>query len=326
MAVRKGLEVITRLSFLFATVVSVSVIAVTVLLIGDAKFSNLLPAFEYFTSMSSDAFVEKVNEDKEYKFNRLIGTAATALLSCTNGSIFRVTDIETDERYCDVLRAAKKELADIIATTDNERQSYASKIYEANARISQLEMKNYIYYIGADSALQKKITWDSVEDVIKCVRSAIKHGVVPGCQLTIIKACKNLMNKLTEGLVQEEANKLPDEVKLRLAILEIIQDAVINVYNCILNGPEGIGIIKTIPMWQYVNEEGIETLRNNAIEKCRGIVTESIEKNQVFDLEVLDFSDKIITSAETDIMVLTAASELNKILISGNQCIFLDSD
>ena len=34
----------------------------------------------------------------------------------------------------------------------------------------------------------------------------------------------------------------------------------------------------------------------------------------------------IITSAETDIMVLTAASELIKILTSGNQCIFLDSE
>ena len=46
----------------------------------------------------------------------------------------------------------------------------------------------------------------------------------------------------------------------------------------------------------------------------------------MFDIETLEYNSDIITSAETDIMVLTVASELVKILISGNQCIFLDSD
>ena len=32
-------------------------------------------------------------------------------------------------------------------------------------------MKNYIYYIGANSSLQKQIIWDSVEDVIKLSKS-----------------------------------------------------------------------------------------------------------------------------------------------------------
>ena len=140
---------------------------------------------EDFVTMSPDAFVARVTEDEGYKFNRLIGIADSALLSCTNGSIFHIKDIEQDGRYSDVLRAAKQELTSVTATTDFEKQSFASKIYAANARVAQLEMQNYIYYIGADSELQKKITWDSVEDVIKCVGSAIKHGVVPGCQLSI---------------------------------------------------------------------------------------------------------------------------------------------
>jgi spore germination protein KB len=46
MAVRKGLEVIARCSFLFITIVIVAILATTVLLIPDMKLSNLLPVLE----------------------------------------------------------------------------------------------------------------------------------------------------------------------------------------------------------------------------------------------------------------------------------------
>lgn len=46
MAVRKGIEVIARCSFLFVIIVAVMILAATVLLIPDMKPSNLLPVFE----------------------------------------------------------------------------------------------------------------------------------------------------------------------------------------------------------------------------------------------------------------------------------------
>jgi spore germination protein KB len=46
MAVRNGIEVIARCSFTFITIVTVTILAVTVLLIPDMKFSNLLPIFD----------------------------------------------------------------------------------------------------------------------------------------------------------------------------------------------------------------------------------------------------------------------------------------
>lgn len=46
MAVNNGIEVITRCTFAFSVVVTVSIVAVTILLIPDMKFSNLLPIFE----------------------------------------------------------------------------------------------------------------------------------------------------------------------------------------------------------------------------------------------------------------------------------------
>ena len=195
-------------------------------------------------------------------------------------------------------------------------------------------MKNFIYYIGADSDLQKQITWDSVEDVIKCVKSAIKYGVVPGCQISIARACINAMNDIVNvdntdsNAVNELVKNMSNEMKLKFGILNMILNAIKVVYAQVIHGPDGIGIVKTLDRWQYTNntDEAKNALINEAIAKGNSIIDESIAINKTFDLESLDFKDSIITSAETDSMVLSVASDLIKILISGNQCIFLDSD
>jgi len=289
--------------------------------INQDSIKDILLAFE---GGSQDKFVEDALENKNFKFYHLFGTASSVLLSCTNGTLFKVKEIAGDYRYCDILRAAKKELEDIKAQTDYEKQSFASKIYEANLRVSQLQMNNYIYYIGANSSLQKKITWDSVEDVIKCVRSAIKYGVVPGCQLSIYNAAYTITNRIVGD--ETDVKNISKVDKLKIVILDMIQNAVCDTYAQVLHGPDGTGMVKTIDMWEHINEDGVEELKNRAIEKARTIIKDSIEKNQVFDLETLEYDKNIITSAETDVMVLSAASDLVKILISGNQCIFLDAD
>ena len=283
------------------------------------------------SSKNIDAVVEDMMENDSYELYRLIGSAAEAHLSCNTGSIFRVEGIENDEKYQDALRRARKDLEDIISKTDFEKHSYSSKIYEANARVLQLEMKNFIYYIGADSELQKQIIWDSVEDVIKCVRSAIKYGVVPGCQITIARACIEAMHDIippnTEN-PQELMDSLSDDIRLKYGIIDMVYDAVRTVYAKVLHGANGRGMIKLVDRWQYTKNtpEAIRSLEEAAINKCASIINESIVQNKTFDLETLDFNEHIITSAETDSMVLSVASELIKILISGNQCIFLDSD
>lgn len=273
-----------------------------------------------------DSLVEDILTNEEYSLYRLIGKAEKALMTCKTGTIFKVDDITSDSRYQEVLSHAKADLDAIIASTDYEKQSFAHKIYKAKARIAQLEMNNYIYYIGADSALQKQIIWDSVEDVIKCVRSAIKYGTVPGCQLAIITACNDYLTLLDGVSVSEETKEAN---ALLIAITEIIRVAAINVYAKVLHGAEGMGMIKLLPRWQYVSQNDESELRkliSDAQQKAIEIINGSIEKYQTFDMESLDYNDQIITSAETDTMVLSAASELVKILISGNQCIFIDAE
>lgn len=287
-----------------------------------------------------DLFVE-MTKDPDSEFYNLFGKVKKANLSCISGSTFEPEDLSDYEPYNSLKALVKNQLTETIKTIEVERQSYAMKIYDIESRLNRLEMKNYIYYIGANSALQKNILWDQVDDVIKCTRSAVKNGTLPGSQLSVIKAISKIMSDILKEK-DDDVSKLTDQDTLELVILEIIQDAVVSTYSKVLTGPDGMGIIKLIPDWfKYhakvtpeMTEEQIkeanrieqEKLQELEKEKRLEIIRESINKNSVFDLETLEYNSKIITSAETDKMVLLAASELVKILISGSQCVYLDSN
>ena len=267
--------------------------------------------------LSPEKFVSDAYKDPSSPMYRMLGHADTAFVSCTNGSIFTSQNIEQDEAYQQALKNAQAELDAIVRSSSMERQSYSHKIYDARAHALQLQMKNYVYYIGADSELQKQILWDSIEDVVKCMRSAIRCGVVPGCQLTIINVCKNLLNKCDETTPP-----------LRTELLTMIMSACMEVYEMVLHGPDKHGLVKMIKDWNtaYQGDEGAAKLAATAVELGYNIIGRSITENRVFDLETRTFNPNIITSAETDVMVLRAATELVKILISGNQCIYVDEE
>ena len=267
--------------------------------------------------LSPEKFVSDAYKDPSSPMYRMLGHADSAFISCTNGSIFTSQNIEQDEAYQQALKNAQAELDAIVRSSSMERQSYSHKIYDARARVLQLQMKNYVYYIGADSELQKQILWDSIEDVVKCMRSAIRCGVVPGCQLTIINVCKNLLNKCDETTPP-----------LRTELLTMIMSACMEVYEMVLHGPDKHGLVKMIKDWNtaYQGDEGAAKLAATAVELGYNIIGRSITENRVFDLETRTFNTNIITSAETDVMVLRAATELVKILISGNQCIYVDEE
>lgn len=274
-------------------------------------------------SMSADTFVQDVLTNPEFAMARIIGHAKYGLLSTTAGLLLRSDDdIVIDDVYKDALAAARNTLNTLISKTNAERSSYSDKIHRARERVLQLEMKNFIYYVGADSQLQKNILWDSITDVIKCVRSAVRCGIVPGCQLSIIKSCDELLEEVTNNSGEEKTG----EEQLRTEILNIIKFACIDVYHHVLNGPDNMGMIKLLPRWQYTTEDGVDDLLKEAESKTLDIINTSIEKNSVFDMESLEYNDNIITSAETDKLVLMAASELIKILISGNQAIIVRED
>lgn len=283
---------------------------------------------EELQNSTIDAILEKVESDPMYELNRIIGSADYSMMSINADILFRVSDdITQDEVYQDTLKNAKNNLNVLMDKSNAEAASYSHKIHNARDRVLQLEMRNYIYYVGANSALQKNILWDAITDVIKCVRSAVRTGVVPGCQISIIKSCNEYLTEITNKYPENtEFRKIEAADKLRIEVIVIIKLACMDVYSRVLNGPDNMGMVKLLPRWQYTPEEGLGELTEEAIQKTSDIITESIEKFQTFDLETLKFSPDIITSAETDQLVLLAASELVKILISGNQAIIVRAD
>ena len=266
----------------------------------------------YNAKPNVDILVESINEDIEYPFYGVIGQADEVMLSLSGDGVFKACeDIENDPHYKRTLLNAKKDLEDIISKTDEEKLSYSSKIYDANSRVLRLEMKTFIYYVGADSALQKQILWDSIEDVIKCLRSATKYGIVPGCQIDLMKSCTDLITEETD----EDRTMSPDAF-----IASLIFQALVSVYSLVLRGPNGDGIEKIVLMKNPdADEEDVD-------KEEQYIINESLQTSVPFDLETATFNPDIITSVETDIMVLTVAVELVKVLISGNQCIFVDAE
>jgi len=266
----------------------------------------------YNAKPNVDILVESINEDIEYPFYGVIGQADEVMLSLSGDGVFKACeDIENDPHYKRTLLNAKKDLEDIISKTDEEKLSYSSKIYDANSRVLRLEMKTFIYYVGADSALQKQILWDSIEDVIKCLRSATKYGIVPGCQIDLMKSCTDLIDDETD----EYGAMSPDAF-----IASLIFQALVSVYSLVLRGPNGNGIEKIVLMKNPDADE------DDVDDEEQSIINESLRTSVPFDLETATFNSDIITSVETDIMVLTVAVELVKVLISGNQCIFVDAE
>lgn len=299
-----------------------------------------------FDEESRDSFVRSCQEDKNFKYYGLIGSVAKAQLSCVSGSTFEPIDVENNEKYQEVLKSVYKQLHDRKAVAVDEAKSINLEIYKLQSRINRLEMKNYIYYIGANSDLQKKILWAQVEDVIKCVSSAVQNGSLPGCQLSIIRAATEISDSILASK-DNDPLKLSSEEVLKCTILKMIIDSVICTYTTVLEGPEKTGILKLIPDWfvpksdpelaklegedkekrvNELREEKLKELKILITNKRNEIISESIKQNCVFDLETLEYNPKIITSAETDKLVLLAASELVKTLISGTQCIYLDAE
>ena len=262
-------------------------------------------------------------DDPENEIYRCIGYADSGILTCKNGCIFKASGLDDDQYYQDALLHAQAELTDAESHVIYEAQSLSVKTHDARARLLNLQMRNYIYYVGADSDLQKQILQDSIIDVIKCLSSATKHGVVPGCQLAVISTANAILDQ-----INTMENKDEDEIILFRMITTIIRDACINVYKRVLNGPDNDGVKKLLKYWKYLKDtpEANKAMQQDIITLTGDIIAKSLETNSVFDLETLTFSKAIITSAETDTMVLTAASELIKILITGNQCIFIDAD
>ncbi|MBD5584278.1 MAG: hypothetical protein HDQ88_04295 [Clostridia bacterium] len=272
-----------------------------------------------------DQVVDDALSDSSSEVYGLLGSIDKSHISRVNGATFTVNDIEDKDFYKNLVARAQKALEEAQAGSSYETRKMSRKVFDAQTRCHQLNMKTYVWYIGAESQLQKKITWDSVEDTIKCVASASKYGVVPGCQLTLMRGCIELREAIRDKYTPDENGNayFTTADMLEHDLYNIINTALQVLYLKVLNGPHRSGLIRIIDTSKYTEETTDEDIINDISTLQDEIIRNSITSNQVFDIEKVEFNPNIITSAELDMMVITVATDLIKILTSGNQAICL---
>jgi hypothetical protein len=103
-------------------------------------------------------------------------------------------------------------------------------------------------------------------------------------------------------------------------IFKMIEEATTELYRMLINGPTGIGFdrIRNIRAFEYGSLTDDEIFNR--------ILELSLKSMCVFDLTTLVCDDVILTSVETDVNVLRAASDICKLLIGGNQFVFRDTE
>lgn len=190
----------------------------------------------------------------------------------------------------DLYKAHVAEAEETLKDTINKYRTMGTFNLEtawARERLSALRMKMATIYIGGDSDFSQRMYRDTADDAIKAASSAYQNGVVLGCHLAIREAIGDIF--------KEEEDTLNDAEK---AVLTMLRVAFLDVQSTLLRN-------------KYPDENMILAL----------VLGSSVEKG-LFDMVSETYSKNIITSAETDIQILTAVVDLISLLISGNQLVF----
>lgn len=204
------------------------------------------------------------------------------------------------------------------------------------ARLYALDLKVGTIEIGGDSDLMQKFLKDTVDDGVKAAASAYNYGLIQGCNLTTLQILYDLRVNIVDTYGEDSIEAI---------IHEIFFNGFMDVYKTVLHNMcenENIvdkdAILLQVDTWlkEHVRK-GDTTLDINIFDKDilermkvftppsvhDFIVLYSIMSGKVFDLGVKEFNNDVINSAQTDIEILKAVTDLISLLISGNQLVIM---
>jgi hypothetical protein len=223
------------------------------------------------------------------------------------------------------------------------------EVSQAQDRLYSLMLKMGVIEIGADSELSQKMEKDAIDDAIKAAASSYAHGVVQGCNLTLIEIIGDMLNN-------------PDNDDLTNLLLNILYTGYIDVYKTVLNNVFGnpiignaikdnqedvitnfknfinkltkyknmnysdifdINIVREIVEGLYLKTRSKENVWmddcNISVQDI--IIMYSLKVDKVFDVSTFKYSNDIINSVETDENILKATIDLISLLMAGNQLV-----
>lgn len=159
-----------------------------------------------------------------------------------------------------------------------------TKINIMKRRIKSLESCMVEYYVGGISHTDRNALIDSIEDAVLNCRSAAEYGVGFGANFNAIKALHKLIN--------EDVSMFTE---LEYMVIKVLYDAYREVYDLI-----------------YINEEIPGTVN---------LVIDSIEKDSPYNIRTKQFDKLVLSSIQSDIVILDAIVKIVGLMFKSNQYI-----
>lgn len=341
-ASNKGADDKKRLSDL-AMLLNTDVINAT---IKDMGIDNLLGAFnldhrnipgiqiyEASAIVTDDGQANRVKEDAKFR----VGFCHECELG-KKKSIFRGFHY-SEELYTSHVNEAKGDLETVKAKYE-AMGVFNIEIAIKQARLYSLGLKVGIIEIGGDSDLMQNFLKDTVEDGVKAAASAYQHGLIQGCNVTLLQILYEM---------RLDIFNVYGENSIEAIIHQIFYNGFVSVYKTVLKNmccdiliepsDDKDNIIDQIDHYlQSYMRKGEDNLSIAIFDKdiLDKIITEykpdsahmviilySIMTGKVFDLNKKEFNNDVINSAQTDIEVLKAVTDLISLLISGKQLVIM---
>lgn len=249
-----------------------------------------------------------------------------------------------ENKYQVILRDAKDNMEETCKKYA-KLGTFNLEVNHAQDRYYSLLLKMGIIEVGFDSELSAGLERDAVDDEIRAANSAFNYGVVKGCNVTLIKAVNDVIDKISA------LNDIP-----ALLIAKIIKYGFESVYKRVLMNGYSDYVLCTAEDKESADLEDVRMSVNDYLSKTGSfyraegelffkdqyaldiaidgllkdglhtditffdvIVAYSVETNSVFDITRNEFSEDVINSFETDKQILVATTDLVSLLITGNQ-------
>lgn len=256
-----------------------------------------------------------------------------------------------ENRYKACLLDAKT----ILDETENKYKKLGTFNIEVNMvrqRYFSLSLKMGIIEVGADSELSQKLLKDAVDDSIRATSSAFDHGVIRGCNVTLLNTIMNMIDRETSYIETSEEVDERYTVRIhqeKLTLLNIIFEGFLDVYRTVLgnafpdkelangcNSLSDILVSTEEELETFLDCDWYEIFKNNdtlhetmdIIFKKYGtirlhdvIIYYSILSDTVFDVTKKQFTRNVVNSVQTDEEVMKATIDLIGLLITGNQMV-----
>lgn len=164
-------------------------------------------------------------------------------------------------------------------------------------RINSLNANMVEYLVGGISPTDRDADRDLVEDAVLNCRSAAKNGYGRASNIEGLLASDRLNGLYSSQLI----GNVSDAEKVKMHLKDTVAKAYYNAYEKLL---------KLLYGTMMINDEEIF----NIISTIR-------EKGVPYDIRNREFSDKIISSIESDVVVIQSIAKIVSIMVTSNQCL-----